>query len=398
GTYGLPAEVLPYLIFYDRNIFDATRVPYPQPGWTWDDLIAAASQLTETEGGTVSRYGFVDGYPASTVVAMAQQYGVPLWDDGVDPPQPLFDTPPVAEVVRRYVDLARVYQVMPEPEIGSNLLTSSLINEGRAAIWTGPAYERDRHAARTSLGLLPFPEDIAAANPVSLYGLFASAGTAHPEATWRWISYASANHKPLLPGALPGRRSVGEQLSWWRQLDEDTRTVYEYALDHPAADDPLARPLWSAVAAVFSDDAALEQALANAQEWALNMQADLAQAPPVAPRPVASVQPTPPAGQTVVRFAPAPGADHSIYRALATAFRDQEPGIWVEIVPSPGDLAELPRAADCFAARAQVAQGTQPELISLDPLLSADPDLDLADFYPQFLGPVQEGGELWALP
>jgi multiple sugar transport system substrate-binding protein len=60
GIYGLPAEIMPILIFYDRRMFDEVGAPHPHIGWTWDDFIDAATQLTEREGDAVKRYGFVD--------------------------------------------------------------------------------------------------------------------------------------------------------------------------------------------------------------------------------------------------------------------------------------------------------------------------------------------------
>lgn len=401
GTFGLPARLLPYLVFYDREMFDAAGIPYPEPGWTWDDLLVAASQLTQVENGTVTRYGFVDGTPAGTLLALPAQYGVALWDEDADPPQPAFDTPQVAEVVQRYVDLVRVHGIMPEPEIGSNLLTSQLIDGGKAAMWTGMAFEHDRHAARTRVGVAPFPEAAAAANPSSLYGFFMSAGTAHPDAAWRWLSYLSANYQPSSPsGTLPGRRSSGETMSWWRRLDKETRAAYEYALAHPAASGPIDTMLWGAAARVFRDGVAVDEALARAQERAIEAQAELAQAAPTAPRPVAAALPTPAPGETAIRFAPAPGNER-LYRALATAFQAEHPGIAIEIVPYASDLLALPAAADCFAGPAQLADpssGMQSEILNLDPLLSADASLDLADFYPQFLSPMVQGGSLWGLP
>lgn len=143
-----------------------------------------------------------------------------------------------------------------------------------------------------------------------------------------------------------------------------------------------------------------EEALANAQAQALDAQAEMVQAAPTAPRPVATALPTPAPGETIIRFAPAPG-DERLYRALATAFQAEHQGIVIEIVPYSSDLLALTAAADCFAGPALLAHpssGMQSEILNLDPLLSADSSLDLADFYPQFLSPVKQGGALWALP
>jgi ABC-type glycerol-3-phosphate transport system substrate-binding protein len=89
GIYGLPAEIRPFLIFYDRELFDRAGVSHPYVGWTWDDLAQAAAQLTEREDQAVQRYGFVDDWPEMTVTAMMHQHGASLWDDRTHPPPAL---------------------------------------------------------------------------------------------------------------------------------------------------------------------------------------------------------------------------------------------------------------------------------------------------------------------
>jgi ABC-type glycerol-3-phosphate transport system substrate-binding protein len=331
---------------------------------------------------------------------MMHQHDVLLWDDRADPPEPLFNTLEVANVLRCYTDMTLRDEIMPVPEVGSNVMVTTLVREGRAAIWTDFATSRNIHARWADPGLAPFPEAVNAANPRSTYGFFISAGTVHPEAAWRWLSYLSANYRPSLDGNLPGRRSVAERLPWWQGLDEETRAVFEYALTHPlASNDALNAPLLLAVVAVFEDGVSVEEALAAAQERALKMQAGLAEVTPPAPRPVASPPPTPGEGQTVITFAPASGADMSLYRKLAASFQESHPDVWVEIAPRPVGLEELVTTSDCFwgVVPANISEVHQ-YIRSLQPLLDADVSFDLSDYYAQFLDGLQHDGELWGLP
>ena len=398
--YGLPAEVLPVLIFYDKGMFDEAGVAYPQIGWTWDDFLAAATRLTRRAGGEVSRYGFVDSYSYATILAMLHQHGVLLWDDHPVPSRPLFDRPAVAEVFHHYADLALSDEVMPVPEIGSNVMAFTLVNEGKAGLWTGFAFDYDYHAQRTDEGLVPFPEGVAAANPRSMYGFFASAGTAHPGAAWRWLTYLSENYRPVLDGTLPGRRSVGERLPWWRKLDGDTKAVFEYALAHPSPPaNPLNVPLVQAISDVFQGQASVEEALATAQSQALEQQAGLAAATPAVPQPVSPPRPTPAGVQVAITFAPASGEDLSPYRALAVAFHEERPEVRVDVVPASFSLEELAAASDCFGGTFPVRDPQVRQYVrSLGPLSEADASFDLADFYPSLVEPLQYDGELWGLP
>ena len=61
GYYGLPRDFQTIVLFYNKDMFDAASVPYPTADWTWDDLRAAARQLTKdtNEDGKIDQYGFV---------------------------------------------------------------------------------------------------------------------------------------------------------------------------------------------------------------------------------------------------------------------------------------------------------------------------------------------------
>ena len=48
--YGLPTDLDLALTFYNKDLFDAAGVSYPEAGWTWDDYRAVAKELTQGEG------------------------------------------------------------------------------------------------------------------------------------------------------------------------------------------------------------------------------------------------------------------------------------------------------------------------------------------------------------
>ena len=48
--YGLPTDLDLQLIYYNKDLFDAAGVAYPEAGWNWDDYIAIAKALTAGEG------------------------------------------------------------------------------------------------------------------------------------------------------------------------------------------------------------------------------------------------------------------------------------------------------------------------------------------------------------
>lgn len=58
-TYGLPGDWGVYLIFYNKDLFDKAKLPYPKEGWSWDEFRRCAIKLTKrNEQGKISQYGF----------------------------------------------------------------------------------------------------------------------------------------------------------------------------------------------------------------------------------------------------------------------------------------------------------------------------------------------------
>lgn len=44
---GIPENCGPFVMFYNKKLFREAGVPYPKPGWTWDECLEAAGKLTK---------------------------------------------------------------------------------------------------------------------------------------------------------------------------------------------------------------------------------------------------------------------------------------------------------------------------------------------------------------
>jgi multiple sugar transport system substrate-binding protein len=53
--YGVPKDKDTVCLVYNREMFDAANVAYPDESWTWDDLIAASQQIYDVTG----KYGYM---------------------------------------------------------------------------------------------------------------------------------------------------------------------------------------------------------------------------------------------------------------------------------------------------------------------------------------------------
>ena len=430
GTWALPLAATFRLIYYDRDAFDESGVPYPEPGWTWDDLVAAARALTIREGDEVRRWGLVQRRPDPRPF-LEGRLGPPIdWD--ADPPAACLDRPETVDVVQWYVGLYLEERVMPyfppgEGEEGSPVLAGqALIDRGQAAMWTDGSYMWSQYAEKPNVGIVPFPVEAPgsalarvspgggmATTPIAVQSLAVSVGTAHPEAAWRWLLFLSrqpAADQGFGVPPLPARRSVAEGSGYWEALDPELAEAVRYAVDHslaPERETAGSTILSRAIETILSGAEPVEDALADAQ---VKFEADMreAGATQAEGNPVPTLAVHPPQQEAgaeealTITFLTGPSPfEAQVYRDLAAAFHQAQPGIMVriEVRDWRSTLQDVARRADCFRWTAAPTHSPDSEaILSLQPFLDADPAFPLADFYPGLLERLSWQGQLWGLP
>src|SRR5690606_35655739 len=113
--YGLPKDVGPWALAYNKNLFDEADVDYPPAdltNWTWNELIETAKKLTkDTNGdGRTDQYG-IAGFPLENAV----------WANGADyvdyeTGEIKIDSPEFIEAMQFVVDLNHKHGVSPSQE------------------------------------------------------------------------------------------------------------------------------------------------------------------------------------------------------------------------------------------------------------------------------------------
>ena len=415
GVWALPTALDYEVILYDKAAFAAAGLADPQPDWTWAELGQAATALTVRDGTQVTRWGFVNelfGYMPAYYVEL--RAGATLEQAGVTP-APLFTSPEAVTAAHWWRDLIVEAQAVPFPDAprgdGSG---RTLVEQKLAAL---AAYPLQTATLRVRMkpqefGVAPYPS----ASPINIEQLCMSAGTAHPEAAWRWLNFATRQMPFSMPpqmtyNRLPARVSVAETAKFWADLPADVADTLRHAAAHPARstlfDWPVAyQGLNDALLAVFRGEQPVEAALAAAQAQTLTaLRAEASRLAAVTPAPViiTTGEPPAPADATRITFLTTGDIDNTAaLRAAAQQFPGAHPDVVVEVKTdnvAATDLAALAGQADCFQAMPNL---DQPEitraLLSLEPFLEADTTLAGQDFFPVLLAQYQRNGERWGLP
>jgi multiple sugar transport system substrate-binding protein len=214
----LPQNLSSLVVYYNRDLFDAAGVPYPEAGWTWDEFLAAAKALTrDIDGdGITDQHGLGVENSLIRFTPFIWQAGGELVDDVDRPTRLTIDTPQAREAIQFFIDLSLVHKVVPtEAEV---LATS---DEDRFTNGTTAMLLQSRRVVPTLRQIQSFTWDVA---PLPQHGEAAgilhadayclSATTENPEAAWKFIEFANGPEGQQIAArvgrTVPSLRAVAE--------------------------------------------------------------------------------------------------------------------------------------------------------------------------------------------
>jgi multiple sugar transport system substrate-binding protein len=234
--FGLPSEVEPYVIEYNKDLFDAAGLEYPPLDWTPDDFLTLAVALTRGEG-EGKQYGFVpEAYEGNVLPLILERLGARLIDRSVEPPALSFDDPATVKALRWYAELSSVHGVRPvfitdpsELEEAQSFfyIREEMIKEGGAAMWTTTSYESAIAFGRSGMdiGVAPLPMGRGGTGSyLSARGYFISADAENPKACWEWLKFLS--EQPEAARGLPARPSLAESDEYRKRVGEERAAAY----------------------------------------------------------------------------------------------------------------------------------------------------------------------------
>lgn len=190
AIYAIPNDFTPMVMYYNKDLFDAVGVPYPKPGWTFDDFLETAKKLTVLDGKT-QRYGFV-------YTNWMPGWVMWLWNNGGDVLDEkgfaagALDSGKNIETMTFLRDLATKHRVAPTLSEAASMGVDLFAN-GQAAMtvsghWAIVGYKSAKAIKWDRLGVVEFPHNTPESHTVlymSAYGIPKDAK--NPELAWKYI-------------------------------------------------------------------------------------------------------------------------------------------------------------------------------------------------------------------
>jgi multiple sugar transport system substrate-binding protein len=214
GQYGLPRDLNVIALYYNKKMFDAAGIPYPDETWDWTKLVEVGKQLTKDKNGD----GKVDQWGLYTETTDMENYWSSLvWQNGGDILAPdgkttVLDTPAAAGGIQFLQDLIYKEKIVPEPAIFAE--TGDAFEQGKAAMeangsWLVPTDT----AAGLEFGIAPLPKGpVAQATSVNPTGAVVFNSSKSPDAAWAFVKYlaspAAQEQLMKLHASLPVSKQV----------------------------------------------------------------------------------------------------------------------------------------------------------------------------------------------
>lgn len=193
AIYAAPGDFTPMVLYYNKKLFDQAGVPYPQPGWTWDDFLDTAKKLTIP--GKQYGFKFINWMPGWIMW---------LWNNGSDVLSPdgeraagYFDSPKSVEAMRFLRSLVDEHKVAPSLSEAA-AAGVDLFTDGRAAMeisghWAMVGYAAAKKLAIEDVGVVELPSNTGRSETVMYEAGFAiGKKSRNVEAAWRFVKFMTS--------------------------------------------------------------------------------------------------------------------------------------------------------------------------------------------------------------
>ncbi len=266
--YAIPSELVPWVIFYNKQLFDAAKVTAPAPNWTLGQFVSAAQQVTQLSRDKQEVVGFVTD-PTVALLPFASTFGVTPQDAIDDPDARWLTDKRTIDAIQWFVDLGLREKIMP---VDPGNRTTGYWYAGRAAMIgmyldqrnvTPQFFERDQVLTPTVTGTgtpppawkfqwgaatIPTGETRSSTYYVSGYGI--PQFSPNPDESWLLIDYLTST----LPersgrGYVPSRESLAYSKAFADLYPEDGRQAYLDSIEYGHR-----VPAWPASANPNADD------------------------------------------------------------------------------------------------------------------------------------------------
>ena len=193
--YAIPRDISNLVIFYNKDLFDEYKVPYPKSNWTYNDFLSTAQKLTHDTNNDNRPDIFGFGFEELSL------FWTPfLWSNGggiisSDLKTVEINKPESIKSIQFYADLRNRYHVAPKKDESASAKMSQFFIQGKLAMqingrWAVPRYRKDLNFR---WDIAPFPNGTKGSIvDADASGWAISESSSHKKEAWRLIKFLSS--------------------------------------------------------------------------------------------------------------------------------------------------------------------------------------------------------------
>jgi multiple sugar transport system substrate-binding protein len=188
--YSLPRYTSVYVLFYNKDLFDAAGLEYPNKKWTWDDYLTAARKLTgPSVTGKGEQFGCVIDFWGARIYPWVWSAGGEILDQSGK--RCLLDMPESQEALQFLVDLRHKWKVCPPTTQADTAQNIAMFVNGRVGMFQTGAWDIQSLQQATTLrwGIAPLPKRKQHATLLGMENYAVAAGTKHPREAWELFKF-----------------------------------------------------------------------------------------------------------------------------------------------------------------------------------------------------------------
>jgi multiple sugar transport system substrate-binding protein len=236
--YGLPRDFDTIALFYNKDMFDAAGVAYPDETWTWETFRSVSEQLTNKDS-LIFGAGLQTSWPENYYNFIWQNEGRLLNDDMT---ASLIGEPPAAEAIA-YLTEFFTSELTPSIAIQqSNPVADTLFPAGQVALLPGGSFRAGTYAkAEANIDVAPLPQGKKRATAIHGLANVIWVKTESPGAALEWVKFLAGEEGETILGesgaTIPALAGLAET---WTNANPDMNlqvfidaTEYAVSVENP---------------------------------------------------------------------------------------------------------------------------------------------------------------------
>jgi multiple sugar transport system substrate-binding protein len=220
--YGVPRDAVSGFVAYNKDIFDAAGVPYPEAGWTIADYRALANQLTDVANDQYGAGAIVGGDGCMMWSPFSFNLGAEITSADGRQLVGFLDTPESAAAYQWCLELVTEDQVTTPPsmmdQFGELTFLSGQVAMQSVSDWELPALEEQADFNWGVVAPPRFDENTDVIPWADSYVYYMWNGSQHKDQAWtllEWLTGPDAQRMAAEAGVwAPNGPAIWEELGW----------------------------------------------------------------------------------------------------------------------------------------------------------------------------------------